>query len=112
MSKSTTNSTVGQRLAVALVAIGLGSVVFGLAGFKKHQRDADEIGRLSRQYAAGSAGSILSPASVHPAERMARWNLLIWTGVGFSYFGVSMGVAMMMHQRVRLAKLNRETAAE
>jgi hypothetical protein len=97
-----TTSTMGQRLAVALIAIGLGSVVFGLVGFKKHQRDADEIDKLAAQY--GNRTEMLAPDTVHPSERMARWNLLIWTGVGFSYFGVSMGVAVAMLNRVRQGK--------
>ena len=89
-------------MAVALVALGLGSVIFGLIGFRKHQRDADEIGQLAGQY--GSRTELLSPDVVHPSERMARWNLLVWTGVGFSYFGVSIGVASAMHNRIKRAK--------
>lgn len=108
MSKSCTTcgcgstSTMGQRMAVALVALGLGSVIFGLVGFRKHQREADEIGQLTRQY--GSRTELLAPDVVHPSERMARWNLLVWTGVGFSYFGVSIGVASAMHNRIKKAK--------
>jgi hypothetical protein len=98
----------GQRMAVALVALGLGSVIFGLVGFRKHQRDADEIGQLSRQY--GSRTELLSPEIVHPSERMARWNLLIWTGVGFTYFGVSLGVAAAMLNRIKQAKADAQAA--
>jgi hypothetical protein len=47
---------------------------------------------------------VLAPDAVHPSERMARWNLLIWTGVGFSYFGVSLGVAASMLNRIRQRK--------
>jgi len=101
-------STMGQRMAVALVALGLGSVVFGLIGFRKHQHDADEIGQLSRQF---SRAQLLSPETVHPSERMARWNLLVWTGVGFSYFGVSIGVASAMLARMKQAKANQAAAA-
>ena len=101
-------STVGQRMAVALVALGLGSVVFGLIGFRKHQRDADEIGQLSHQF---SRAQLLAPETVHPSERMARWNLLVWTGVGFSYFGVSLGVASAMLARMKQAKANQVAAA-
>lgn len=82
-------STMGQRLAVAIIALGLGSVIFGLIGFKKHQHDSDEIAQLSREY---SRAQLLSPETVHPSERMARWNLLVWTGVSFSYIGVTIGV--------------------
>ena len=96
-------TTMGQRLAVALVAVGLGSVVFGLVGFKKHQHDADEIARLAAEQGRTRA-ELLAPEVVHPSERMARWNLLIWTGVGFSYFGVSLGVAVAMLNRVRQGK--------
>jgi len=96
------DSSMGQRMAVALVTLGLGSVIFGLVGFKKHQRDADEIGALSRQF--GTRAEVLAPEAVLPSERMARWNLLIWTGVGFSYFGVSLGVAAAMLKRVKDAK--------
>jgi len=103
------SSTMGQRMAVALVALGLGSVVFGLVGFRKHQHDADELGRLPRQY--GSRVELLPPDIEHPSERMARWNLLIWTGVGFSDFGVSLGVAMSMLNRKRQEKAKLEEAA-
>ena len=94
-----TKTTMGQRLAVALVAVGLGSVVFGLVGFKKHQHDADEIARLAVEQGRTRA-ELLAPDVVHPSERMARWNLLIWAGVGFSYAGVSLGVLAAMHQRM------------
>ena len=97
-----TTSTMGQRMAVALVALGLGSVIFGLVGFRKHQRDADEIDQLARQY--GTHAELLGPDVVNPSERMARWNLLVWTGVGFSYFGVSIGMASAMHNRIKKAK--------
>jgi hypothetical protein len=113
MSKScitcgcSSKSTMGQRMAVALVALGLGSVIFGLVGFRKHQRDADEIDRLARQY--GSHAEMLGPDVVNPSERMARWNLLVWTGVGFSYFGVSIGVASAMHNRIKQAKAKATT---
>jgi len=108
-SKSATGkSTMGQRMAVALVALGLGSVIFGLVGFRKHQRDADEIDQLARQY--GSHAELLGPDVVNPSERMARWNLLVWTGVGFSYFGVSIGVASAMHNRIKAAKAKATTS--
>jgi hypothetical protein len=97
----------GERMAVALVAVGLGSVIFGLVGFQKHQRDADEIDQLARQY--GSHAEMLGPDVVNPSERMARWNLLVWTGVGFSYFGVSIGVASAMHNRIKLSKAKATT---
>jgi len=99
----------GQRMAVALVTLGLGSVIFGLVGFKKHQRDDDEISRLASQY--GNRAELLGPDVVHPSERMARWNLLVWTGVGFSYFGVSLGVATAMLKRVKDAKAKKAEAA-
>ena len=86
-------------MAVALVALGLGSVAFGLVGFKVHQADADDLGQLAQQN--GGRSTQLSPDVVHPSERMARWNLLIWTGVGFSYFGVSLAAANAMLQRIR-----------
>jgi hypothetical protein len=100
----------GQRMAVALVTLGLGSVIFGLVGFKKHQRDAEEISQLASQY--GNRAEMLGPDVVHPSERMARWNLLIWTGVGFSYFGVSLGVAAAMMARMKAAKAGKEAASE
>jgi amino acid transporter len=108
--KATTKTTMGQRLAVALVAVGLGSVVFGLVGFKKHQHDADEIARLAAEQGRSRA-ALLAPETVHPSERMARWNLLIWAGVGFSYVGVSLGVLAAMHQRMRQRKANAACAA-
>jgi len=98
-------TTMGQRMAVAMVAVGLGSVAFGLVGFKKHQRDADEIEKLAIQHHA-TRSELLAPDAVHPSERMARWNLLIWAGVGFSYFGVSLGVAVAMLNRMRGGKAN------
>ncbi len=102
MTQRTPGSTIGQRMAVALVAAGLGSVIFGLVGFSKHQRDARELDQLARQH--NNRDELLAPDAVHPSERMARWNLLIWTGVGFSYFGVSMGVAAAMLNRIRQRK--------
>jgi hypothetical protein len=105
---TTGGTTRGQRMAVALVTLGLGSVALGLIGFKKHQRDADELGQLSRQHPQRT--QLLAPDAVHPSERMARWNLLIWTGVGFSYFGVSMGVAMSMLSRLQHARRQRQAA--
>src|SRR5688500_8115948 len=107
MTSAKPATSMGQRLAVALDAVGLGSVVFGLVGFKKHQRDADELGQLAAEQGRSRA-ELLAPDLVHPSERMARWNLLIWSGVGFSYLGVSLGMLAAMHQRVR----NRKTAAE
>lgn len=95
----------GQRLAVALVAVGLGSVVFGLVGFKKHQHDADEIAHLAAEQGRSRA-ELLAPDTVHPSERMARWNLLIWAGVGFSYVGVSLGMLAAMHHRMCQRKAN------
>jgi hypothetical protein len=49
MTQRTPGSTIGQRMAVALVAAGLGSVIFGLVGFTKHKRDASELDQLARQ---------------------------------------------------------------
>jgi hypothetical protein len=92
------NSSMGQRMAVALVTLGLGSVIFGLVGFKKHQRRRQRD-RAACQPVTATAPNMLGPDVVNPSERMARWNLLVWTGVGFSYFGVSLGVAAVMMAR-------------
>ena len=96
-------------MAVALVALGLGSVIFGLVGFRKHQRDADEIERLARQH--GGQTELLGRDVVHPAERMARWNLLIWTGVGFTYFGVTAGLVAAIHSRAKQRRADGQAAA-
>ena len=97
--KAKTSTSMGQRLAVALVAVGLGSVAFGLVGFKKHQHDADELARLAAEQGRSRA-ELLAPDVVHPSERMARWNLLIWAGFGFSYVGVSVGALAAIRRRM------------
>jgi hypothetical protein len=103
---------IGQWIAVGFVALGLGAVGFGLTGFKKHQHEADEIDRLSMQ--AGRRASLLSAGTLHPAQQMARFNLLIWTGIQFSFFGVVVGVAAAAMDRsaARGAEAKPQAAAE
>ena len=90
---------IGQWVAVTFVALGLGAAGFGLTGFRKHQRAADEIHELAQQH--GRRAAVLSAGTLHPAQQMARFNLLIWTGIEFTFFGACVGVASAAIARTR-----------
>lgn len=90
---------IGQWVAVTFIALGLGAAGFGMVGFKKHQRAADEVDQLAQQHNRRAA--MLSAGTLHPSQQMARFNLLIWSGFQVTFFGVCVGVAAAAISRSR-----------